>query len=107
MRTVSAQILLVAAAVSFGISYAEEDEHTDKLSKFIEPGVIILILVLNATVGVWMVRAAARRGARMRAPRGMCSGFRRLLPCTRGALTPRRASLRDRRRATPRARSMR
>lgn len=58
------QILLVAAAVSFGISYAEEEAGADPLSKFIEPGVIVLILVLNATVGVWMARAAALRAAR-------------------------------------------
>jgi hypothetical protein len=59
----------VAAAVSFGISYAEEEAHTDKLSKFIEPGVIVLILVLNATVGVWMARARAEC-RRARRPRG-------------------------------------
>ena len=56
----AAQILLLAALVSFGISYAEEAEGADKLSKFIEPGVIVLILVLNATVGVWMARARRR-----------------------------------------------
>lgn len=51
--------------MSLGISYAEETEASDALSKFVEPGVIVLILVLNATVGVWMARhtrGAARRG---------------------------------------------
>jgi len=59
------QILLLAALVSFGISYAEESEGADALSKFIEPGVIVLILVLNATVGVWMARARPLRCARV------------------------------------------
>jgi len=51
------QILLVAAALSFGISYAEEAAGDDWRAKFVEPGVIVLILVLNATVGVIMVRS--------------------------------------------------
>ena len=59
------QILLLAALVSFGISYAEESEGADALSKFIEPGVIVLILVLNATVGVWMARARPLRPVRV------------------------------------------
>jgi hypothetical protein len=67
-----AQILLLAALVSFGISYAEEAEGADALSKFIEPGVIVLILVLNATVGVWMARAL-RRGCSAR-PQRRASG---------------------------------
>lgn len=54
------QILLVAAALSFGISYAEETAGDDWRAKFVEPGVIVLILVLNATVGVIMVREPFR-----------------------------------------------
>ena len=60
----------MAACVSFGISYAEEEPGADKLAKFIEPGVIVLILVLNATVGVWMVRALAASPALPRPPAG-------------------------------------
>lgn len=50
------QILLLAAAVSFGISLFEDSEEEKGIGHFIEPLVIIFILVLNATVGVWMVR---------------------------------------------------
>lgn len=63
-RTVSPlahpQILLLAAAVSFGISWFEESEEEKGVGHFIEPMVIVLILVLNATVGVWMVRSKER-----------------------------------------------
>lgn len=55
---IAVQILLLAAAVSFGISYFEEvpaGEHRG-IGHFIEPLVIILILILNATVGVIMAR---------------------------------------------------
>lgn len=48
--------------MSLGISYAEETAESDALSKFVEPGVIVLILVLNATVGVWMARAGRAAG---------------------------------------------
>ncbi len=90
------QILLVAAAVSFGISYAEEEAGADPLSKFIEPGVIVLILVLNATVGVWMARAAALRA------RSVCAFRTALLHVTltradaHAAATSRRATRRAR-----------
>lgn len=43
--------------MSFGISYFEESEEEKGVGHFIEPMVIVLILVLNATVGVWMVCA--------------------------------------------------
>ena len=51
------QILIVSACVSLGISYMEESDGEDWLSKWVEPGVIVLILILNAAVGVAMVRA--------------------------------------------------
>jgi len=35
----------------------EESDGEDWLSKWVEPGVIVLILILNAAVGVAMVRA--------------------------------------------------
>lgn len=56
------QILLLAAAVSFGISYFEEspDGGERGIGHFIEPLVIVTILILNATVGVWMARAPRR-----------------------------------------------
>ena len=47
------QILLLAAAVSFGLAWIEDNPDESGLRAFIEPFVIILILVLNAAVGVW------------------------------------------------------
>lgn len=47
------KILLAAAAVSFGLAYFEDNPEESGLRAFIEPFVIILILVLNAAVGVW------------------------------------------------------
>ena len=49
------KILLVAALVSFVLAFTEERAPGVELSlvDFVEPGVILLILVLNAIVGVW------------------------------------------------------
>ena len=48
------KILLAAAAVSFFIAYTGPVEDGDHgVSAFVEPGVILLILFLNAGVGVW------------------------------------------------------
>lgn len=48
------KVLLLAAAVSFVLVFYEEKQETDGLNiyDFIEPGVILLILILNAIVGV-------------------------------------------------------
>lgn len=46
------KILLLAAGVSFVLAFFEGDGE-EGIRAFIEPAVIILILVLNAAVGVW------------------------------------------------------
>ncbi|KAK9839523.1 hypothetical protein WJX81_007349 [Elliptochloris bilobata] len=47
------KVLLMAAMVSFLLAYFEESSSDEGIRAYIEPAVILLILVLNAIVGVW------------------------------------------------------
>lgn len=47
------KILLLAAVVSFGLAIFEGKQEEEGLRAYIEPFVIVLILILNAVVGVW------------------------------------------------------
>lgn len=47
------QILLGSAIVSFLLAYFGGEHEEEGLRAFVEPIVIVLILILNAAVGVW------------------------------------------------------
>lgn len=52
------KILLLAAFISFVLAFFDEESQHEGIKAFIEPAVIVLILILNAVVGVWQVREA-------------------------------------------------
>ena len=47
------QVLLLAAVVSFLLAYFEGAAEEEGIRAYIEPAVILTILILNAVVGVW------------------------------------------------------
>lgn len=47
------KILLLAAGISFVLAFIDKESEEEGIRAYIEPLVILLILVLNAVVGVW------------------------------------------------------
>ncbi len=45
----------MAAVISFAIAYFEEGSGEEGLRAYVEPFVILAILIINAVVGVWQV----------------------------------------------------
>mmetsp|Transcript_18793 Transcript_18793/g.28342 ORF Transcript_18793/g.28342 Transcript_18793/m.28342 type:complete len:891 (+) Transcript_18793:75-2747(+) len=53
------KVLLMAAVVSFGLALTGDNEE-EGIEAFVEPAVIMLILIINAIVGVWQESNAER-----------------------------------------------
>ncbi|CAG9462418.1 unnamed protein product [Pedinophyceae sp. YPF-701] len=70
------RLLLMAAVVSFALAYMDSADGEEGLRAYIEPLVILLILVLNAVVGVWQetnAEAALDALKEMQADRVRCT----------------------------------